>query len=455
LLRSLRLRLLLLALTATCVALVLAGAVISELFSRHLERRIEQELDAYLAQIAGAVDVDANGRLTVVRQPANPRFAAIYGGLYWQVRDEGTGATLRSRSLWDVELAAADTSAPADATSTAEVQGPSDQVLHIRERRITISAGDQARAARISVGVTREDQERLKSAFTKDMVLALGVLGAFLMLAAWFQVSAGLQPLKAVRRGVQAVQAGQSRRLEEGGLSELQPLVSAVNTLLAEQETALIRARDRAADLAHGLKTPLTALAADVRLLRERGDAEIAAGIGAVGDQMRRTVERELARSRMRHAQVQERAPVRPIADALARTLARTPAGASLHIGIEVDDLCAVWMDQDDLYDVLGNLMENAARHADTRLVVAAEVKHGRVGITVHDDGAGLEPGVFARLTERGLRQDQSGGAGLGLAIVSEILQAYGSALRMEPSALGGLSVSFDVAGEALRAPVG
>jgi signal transduction histidine kinase len=444
-LRSLRLRLLLLAFSATLAALVLAGAAISELFSRHLERRIEQELDAYVTQIAGVVAVGADGALSVARQPANPRFAAIYGGLYWQVRDESGGPALRSRSLWDVELEAGAPASPPGETSTSTIAGPAGQQLHLRERRIVVSAGDRPHTLRIGVAVTREDQDRLKSAFTQDMVFALAALGFFLVLAAWFQVRAGLQPLANMRRGVEAVQAGPLRRLREDGPSEIQPLVSAVNTLLREQEAALARARDRAADLAHGLKTPLTALAADVRQLRERGEVEIAEGISAVGEQMRRTVERELARSRMRYAPGGEMTEVQPVADALARTLNRTPLGTRLNIELEVESGCAVAMDRDDLYDVLGNLMENAVRHARTQVVLSARSTVRQIEIAVSDDGPGLDPAAIEQLIQRGHRQDQRGGAGLGLAIVSDILQAYGSALAIERAPGGGLVAAFGI----------
>jgi signal transduction histidine kinase len=214
-----------------------------------------------------------------------------------------------------------------------------------------------------------------------------------------------------------------------------------VNGLIDAQEREIERSRSRAADLAHGLKTPLAALAADATRLRERGEQDIAQGIEAVGDAMSRHVDRELARARARGTARQRggvSTPLRPLVDSLIATLSRTPAAQRLTFEARIDGAPSVPLDRTDLAEVLGNLLENAARHAAGRVRIGAD--SAGPAIAVEDDGPGIAPAERTRMLERGARLDERGdGAGLGLAIVQDVLNAYGWRLALAGSELGGL----------------
>jgi hypothetical protein len=101
--RSLRLRLFAFAAIVVAAALLVTGFSLSALFSRHVERRVGQELDTHINQLIGGLRIDAQG-LSLVREPVDPRFQAVFGGLYWQVNDITAKTVLRSRSLWDTYL---------------------------------------------------------------------------------------------------------------------------------------------------------------------------------------------------------------------------------------------------------------------------------------------------------------------------------------------------------------
>ena len=146
---------------------------------------------------------------------------------------------------------------------------------------------------------------------------------------------------------------------------------------------------------------------------------------------MRRIVERELARSRQRHRQQAQSTALRTTVEAIARTLARTPAGEAIAWDVDMEVGLAATADIDDLNEVFGNLMENAARVAASRVRVRVTVDGEDVLIAVADDGPAVDPQSIARLITRGARLDESGGsAGLGLAIVADILEAHASALH-------------------------
>jgi signal transduction histidine kinase len=256
----------------------------------------------------------------------------------------------------------------------------------------------------------------------------------------------GLQPLKSLRERVADVRAGRIRHLPPAAPTEVQPLVEGVNALLEAQEREIERSRGRAADLAQGLKTPLAALTGDARRLREAGQSDIARDIESVGQAMSRIVDRELARARSRGA-VRHKAVLSTELAQLVRsllvTLARTPSGARISFDPQIPTELFVPSDRTDLAEVLGNVLDNAAQHAASRVRIVASQEHTGASIAVEDDGPGIPLGAEASAMQRGVRLDERAeGSGLGLAIVRDILDTYDWRLVLGKSAaFGGLKV--------------
>jgi signal transduction histidine kinase len=285
-----------------------------------------------------------------------------------------------------------------------------------------------------------------RSAFATDLVLALGLLGLILAAATWIQVGLGLRPLDALRRGVADIRSGRSRHLTARGPDEVRPLVDEVNALVDAREQDVVRSRHRAADLAHGLKTPLAALAADGERLRRKGETAIADEIEAVIDTMRRHVDRELARARV---QGKDRSgsgvmtPVLPLVRLLIATLSRTAAGARINYETVIGGDAVAPFDRTDLAEALGNLLENATRHAKSRVRITAKATPSGLAIDIEDDGPGIASELRPAALARGVRLDERGDrTGLGLAIVQDVLDAYSWILHLDASELGGLRVS-------------
>ena len=443
---SLRLRLVIGGLAAIAVALAIAGFGLTVLFERHVSRTVAEGLDIHLRQLIGAIDVDAQGRIVLGRPPADPRFGDPLSGLYWQIGDDGT-QLLRSRSLWDAMLSLpADDPAPGE-THHHEISGPAGARLLIAERRVWLTIADVKAPVRIAVAVDLSQVSAARRAFAADLWPALGLLWIVLAGATTLQVNLGLRPLDALRRGVAEIRAGRSRQLGVAGAAEVTPLVEEVNALLAAREQELARSRNRAADLAHGLKTPLAALTADSRLLRNRGESALADEIEAVVDTMRRHVDRELARARIRGslpAGAGGAAALAPLVRSIADTLAKTEAGARLVYEPAIAADMTVPLDRTDLAEVLGNLMENATRHARGCVRIGATATPHGPEISVEDDGPGIAVQDRANVLGRGVRLDERGeGAGLGLAIVQEVLDAYQWQLQLDYSGLGGLKATI------------
>lgn len=439
---SLRFRLLIAATVSVIAALALAGAGLAFLFEQHVVRRLEAELETHLRQLAAGVEMTPAGVLALSREPPDPRFHEPLSGLYWQAEAAG-GAPLRSRSLWDTTLALPRDRIERGAVHVHELAGPSGTRVVLVERAVTLAANGTAREVRLAVAQDARAIASATRAFAADLAPFLAVLGAALVAAAWVQVGVGLRPFARIRRDVAAIRLGAATNLPAAAPSEVAPLVEEVNALLAERAAEIERSRNRAADLAHGLKTPLTALAADAQRLREKGETGIAGDIESVGGLMRRHIDRELARARIRGAARGGGAlctPLLPAIQRLAETLRRTPGGERVAIAVDVGAALSVPMDREDLTEVMGNLLENAVRHARARVRVDAREAPGFVEVDVGDDGPGVPEGLRLAITERGGRLDESGpGAGLGLAIVRDVLDAYGGSLTLGEAELGGL----------------
>jgi signal transduction histidine kinase len=441
---SLKLRLLAAATVSVVAALALAGAGLSVLFEQHVVRRLEAELETHLRQLAAAVEIAADGALTVSRAPADPRFHEPLSGLYWQIEGD-RGAPLRSRSLWDTTLALPRDSLESGAVHIHELAGPGGTRVVLVERQLRLKTNGDTRAIRLAVAQDARVVASATRAFVVDLVPYLAVLAVALVAAAWVQVAVGLRPFARIRKGVAAIRSGAAARLPDEAPKEVAPLIDEVNALLAERAREIERNRNRAADLAHGLKTPLTALAADARRLREKGEAEIAGNVAAVGELMRRHIDHELARARIRGAArggIVPRTPLLPSVAGLVETLRRTPDGERVVIAVDVSAALAVAMDREDLTEVIGNLLENGVRYARARVRVAARPVAGAIEIDIEDDGPGVPEALRPAILERGARLDRAGpGGGLGLAIVKDVLDAYGGSLTLGQADLGGLRV--------------
>jgi signal transduction histidine kinase len=441
---SLRLRLVAGGIVAILIALTIAGVGLTVLFERHISRTMADDLDVHLKQLIAGIDVDAEGRLVVARPPADPRFADPLSGLYWQV-DSEDGQLLRSRSLWDTTLFLPNDDLSAGEVHRHEAKGPANMRVLIAERGINLTIKGRPTPVRVAVAVDLARVSAAGRAFAKELAAALSLLGLVLAIATTIQVALGLRPLVALRRDIADIRSGRSHRLPPAAPVEIQPLVDEVNALLDTQEQEIERSRSRAADLAHGLKTPLAALASDAGRLRERGEHAIARDIEAVGETMSRHVDREMTRARVRaivHRSAGASTELAPLVRSLISTLARTPAGMRLTFEPRIPDGAAAPFDRTDLAEVLGNLLDNASRHAVSHIRVTAYPGPAGASIAIEDDGKGIAPAARSKVLERGARLDQRGeGAGLGLAIVLDVLDAYGWRLDLGASDLGGLKV--------------
>lgn len=434
--RSLRLRLLLGAGIATLAALVVAWLLMGLLFERHLERRLVVELTGDASRLAAALETTADGTVSLTDPLTDPRLAIPASGFYWQVTSGR--ATWRSRSLWDESLPPP--TATADEWRLRRDAGPLDQDIFLLERVIrpdSSGPGVVIQLAQDAAGIASAQAE-----FGRELAVFLAALWLFLMAAAWLQVRLGLQPLASIRAQVAGLRSSSSARVADVELNELRPLAEAINQLAEAREVELTRARARASDLAHGLKTPLAALKAQARRIRDAGQPEVADGLDRAIAALTTTTEAELARSRIAATGAGADAGIRDVVEELIGVLEQTDRGEVVAFTNHVPAGFRLPMAREDLAELLGPLIENAVRFARRQVMVRALYAAGALTLYVDDDGPGIPSDSGYDPLARGVRLDQqAGGHGLGMAIAQSLVTASGGVLTLTRSSLGGLSV--------------
>jgi signal transduction histidine kinase len=408
------------------------GYVLSALFGKTVERNFDARLEVLLEALVAGSELGADGGLQLRLQLGDPRFEQPLSGWYWQIGD-GAQLLRRSPSLWDAALPAAP--APEELTTAQYVTGPDGQALRLLVRAITLPGANAPML--YAVAGDRREIERDRQIFNGLLSLALGVLFMGVIGAVLVQVRFGLEPLRRMGRALGAIRGGATARLEGDFPSEIQPLASELNALLDHNEALVERARTHVANLAHGLKTPLSVLSNEA----QRSDGPLAELVRRQVELMRRQVDHHLARARAiaTGSILGTRTELLPVLRDLARTLERIYAEKALIIEVACPPELAFRGARQDLEEMLGNLMDNACKWAAARVTARAEIAGEQVQIAIEDDGPGLPAARRAEVL-RGRRLDeQMPGSGLGLAIVADLARLYGGQLVLDAAAEGGL----------------
>jgi signal transduction histidine kinase len=439
-LQSLRLRMMGLAVVWVVASLIAAGLALQYLFSINIERTSREDMEAALSRLA-AVIVPTTAVPSLSVPLPDPRYATPFGGRYWQIEALDNGEIARSRSLWDVVL---DTHAGDNMVHYDN--GPDNEHLILLSRRLEIEGAAGTRSYLVTVGQDHGPLHEAAQRFARDVTRVLLLLGGLIILAAWLQIKLGLAPIRRVKTAIEAVRRGDVSRLEGRFPSELNPLVQEVNGLLEARDTMMERARARAADLAHGLKTPLAAVDGIADRIRERGGHADADLLQDLTFEMSERIDYQLRLAALR-VRTSSHAARSSLNTAVIRTLTvlkKTGRGEGLHWIAELTDDCWVDIHRQDLMELVGVTLENAAKWASSRVTVRTSCEDGQAMVEVCDDGPGIPQEKLQSLGVRGRRLDESlPGSGLGLAIAAEILDINHGSMDFSRAQIGGLIVTL------------
>jgi signal transduction histidine kinase len=426
------------------VVILLAGVFLMSAFNKLMSQQAAAELDAVLDQLASRLAVDGGGAVILRGELADARFEKQHSGWYWQVT--GKRAALNSASLGAAMIAPAAAVTADDPLLAFEADGPASQKLFVKSRNVELASADGgARSSQVTILAGRDKAvlTTLSESFRNSVIAALGGIAALLLTSAWFQMKIGLKSAEKLRRAIERIRLGEERRLADDFPDELQPLISEANRLLDSQDAAISKARSRAGDLAHGLKTPLTAVGMMAERLREAGEFDISRDIVEQIETASRHINRELARTRIA---VEHRAGFKTdfeiVANRVIGTMEKLPRGDGIHWTLDAERGIDLAVEEADSIEILGNLLDNSRKWARSYVGLKAHARPGSIEIMVEDDGPGVAEDGHDQVLRRGVRLDESSpGSGLGLTIVKDIVEAYGGTIDLYRAGLGGLGV--------------
>jgi signal transduction histidine kinase len=327
--------------------------------------------------------------------------------------------------------------------------------VQVAETEVVLDTDGRAARFRVTgnIGVIEDDV----GTFSHSLYLALVVFGIGSLIVNALAILYGLRPLDQARGALERIRAGESERLRGDFPREILPLVNEVNALIDSNRRIVERARMQVGNLAHSLKTPIAVLLNESRVLdQSHGDL-----VKGQAEAMQGQVQSYLNRARIaaQRESVLARTDAEPALERLVRVMRRL--NSAIEFELTVSAGLALAMEQQDLEETVGNLLENAARFARHKVVVTAmeapsdvkgmdQARRYWAELTVEDDGPGLEPDQIREAMKRGRRLDESKpGTGLGLSIVSEITSEYQGLLTLSRGDLGGLRASLILPGVA------
>ena len=415
------------------VLLGVGGFTLDRVLTSAVTRNFDASLDYVLTALIASSELGPDGEILLSRAPADQAFLEPYSGVYFQVSAPGQDP-LPSRSLWDRQLRVDRTVVHSD-TTYRDSREFDPEILRIAERDIRLPGSNMM--WRFQVAQNREPLTEQVLVLRRTLVRSFGILGLGLIVLAALQAIYGLWPLRRVRRALAQIRSGEKARIEERLPREIAPLTEEVNALLEHNEVQAEEARRHAGNLAHALKTPLTVItnAASAK------STDLPSTVIREARTMRRQVDHHLARARAvgRRASAQARTEAWPALKAVERAVGRLYEDVTIDLAGNKE--AVVRVERQDLDEMLGNLIENAAKYGNGRVFVTVAGDEECVEIEVEDDGPGIPEAQRIAIFDRGARLDtEKPGTGLGLAIVRDVAEIYGGSIKLEESEdLGGL----------------
>ncbi len=419
------------------ILLLAGGFALDRTLANLVQNNFDDQLEYMLTAMVASAEIGSDGEVFFYRSLGDQRFLEPNSGLYWQISGKDH-EDFPSRSLWDRSLKTQGDHFDSHTHAYDSTQFASEP-LRVLER--TVILPDSETRWTFAVASAREELDYQINRIRSILAWSFAILGLGLFLMAALQTYYGLRPLRRIREAIQSIRTTGSNRVTDPLPMEVQPLVEELNALLAHSQKQAEEARTHAGNLAHALKTPLTVInnAATAKA------ADLPDTVIREATTMRRHVDHHLARARAvgRRAVGHAQTPVWDCAEAVRRAVERLyPEG---RFDLDGNRQAVVAIERQDLDEILGNLVENAAKYGGGSVFVTvdAEPDPKNCVIWVEDDGIGIPVDKRDELFDRGARLDTGKpGTGLGLSIVRDVAEIYGGAVELaESEDLGGLLV--------------
>jgi signal transduction histidine kinase len=422
------------------VSLVLTGFMVAALFRIYMTQQFHDEMQVHIVELEELTTIDRSGQPYLLRRLSDPRFIDPGSGFYWQVQREGY-VPVRSTSLGKSNLSGA--LATSAGKRWAITSGPTGQALEYGMIRSVTNGGPPIR---FSIASDMRLLDEIMNEFEWPLAEALAGFAILMLATGALQIAYGLRPFRRVAAGVSDIRAGRQVAMAGDYPSEIRPLADDLNALLATNTAIVQRGRLQAANLAHGLRTPLAIMLDEAARLADRGEAESAAALTRECDKMQRQISYHLARARAA-APLPVTGQIAVIDDVVSPIVAafrRLYANQGITITCSGQVGLTAACDPVDLCEIISSVIDNACKWASARVHVSWASTEGKARIVIDDDGPGIPEADREKVFTIGERLDaQIEGSGLGLAITRELVMLYHGNVELGQGPTGGLQVGI------------
>jgi signal transduction histidine kinase len=415
--------------TGLCAGLLAGGLVLVAVLGIVLQRSVDAELDRTAHDVAALVNAGALPQPVPVAGTALVQVVDAKG----RVRAASIGADRLVPMLYPQELGLARPPVGAKLFIPGDRLGLDGDV-----RMVAVGAGPANDPQTVLVGRSMSDALKGIHALRATLLVVFPLLVLVLAAVAWRVIGATLRPVEALRTGAEEITGtGQSGRLPvPDGSDEIHRLAITLNGMLARLDSGRLRQREFVGDAAHELRSPLTNMRTQLEVARRLGDTvdwpAVADDLLADTTRLARLVDDLLLLARS------DASTKLPTASAVELSTVVREIGCR-YPSVRVEPFTRpLWVvgDRDALGRVLANLLDNAVRHTRTTVTVGTCAAGADALVTVTDDGPGIPEADRDRVFERFTRLDDArardaGGAGLGLAIVRELVRRHGGTVSL------------------------
>ena len=433
---------------ACCLGVV--AFLLDESYHQAVRRGAEDQLRAVANGLLGAA-VERDDRL-VFADLGEHRLSQPDSGLYAYVETPGAGVIWQSPTVLLAATGIADERPFADRPAPGEsyfaaVQSAGDPRRFVYAYTVVWEALNDME---VTFWVLADQLPYLHqlSAFRQDIVVWLGVAAAVFVAIQFAALRWGLTPVRRMAERIRGLESGTRRNIGDDYPRELSGLAGNLNRFIAHERASRDRYRRAMDDLAHSLKTPLAVLKNAVRSDVDQAPGQKACVLGEQIERMESTVGHQLSRAAAVPAALPlVRVAVMGTVERIVRAVERAYPDKQVATDLLPSGV-GVRVDERDLMEMLGNLIENAFKYTRSRVRVSVRRAASSVDVWIEDDGDGIAPAKRTAVLERGTRADaKTPGQGIGLAVVVEIAAAYEGSLAIDASDLGGARLRLRLPG--------
>ena len=422
--KSLTRRILVTSLVVALIATTMAGYFLTSTFENSIKKRFDQTLKSNLNYLIAAIGFDHEGRLHLDWQPTDPRFNAPLSGWYWLICDTSNTIIYQSDSLIqtnDHQLIPKEKSQFTSPQFSSAI-GPGG--INLR-RLIRPIKNESNEVYYLAITGPVSDIDNDVAAFFRQLLITLSFLLICFLTLTYFQVKFSLSPLIQAHEEITAIRSGKLKRLNKQYPIELMPFVSEINELLTDNESIISRARLQASNLAHALKNPLTIIKNE-----SAQEATINEQISIINQQIDRHLHKVRITGNLEHS-----TNLTNVADCLngiVYSLNVLHKEKYLKFNVQCESQLFFRGDLQDLEELLGNLLDNAAKWATASIKIYVSLNQSKLLFTISDDGPGISHHHIKEIFKPGRRLDETvKGSGLGLHIVNDIVEMYQGEIKI------------------------